>query len=125
MSQVIVNTLDIEIRNSIKKTGTYEKALRIYIWSSLTPQRRVNCSWCNLKCAITSNDLTLSVSFIAEGAITTTSNINNDMSFCSINRKEVPFFIEYNLGLKHQDIKKPKITTEIYLSRSKYHDYCG
>ena len=120
MSQLIVKILNIEISNSIKKTGTYEKALRIYFWSSLTPQRRVNCSWCNLKCAITSNDLTLSVSFIAEGAITTTSNINNDMSFCSINRN-----IEYNLGLKYQDIKKPKFTTENYLSRSKYHDYCG
>ena len=98
---MIVNILNVEIRNNIKKIGTYEKAFRKYFWSSLTPQRRVNCSWRNLKCAITSNDLTLSVSFIAEGAITTTSNINNDMSFCSINRKEVPFFIEYNLGLKY------------------------
>ena len=37
MSQLIVNTLDIEIRNSIKEIGTYEKALRKYFWSSLTP----------------------------------------------------------------------------------------
>ena len=64
-----------------------------------------------------SNDLTLSVSFIAEGAITTTSNINNDMSFCSINRDDIPLFVEYNLGLKDQEIKKTKITTEIYLKR--------
>ena len=33
MSQVVVNTLDIEI--VLKKIGTYEKALRIYFWSSL------------------------------------------------------------------------------------------
>ena len=121
MSQVIVNTLGIEIRNSIKKQEPMKKHSEFISGHPST----VNCSWCNLKCAITSNDLTLSVSFIAEGAVTTKSNINNDMSFCSINRNEIPFFIEFNLGLKYQEIKKPKITTKIYLSRSKYHDYCG
>ena len=79
MSQVIVSTLDIEIRNSIKKTGTYEKALRIYFWSSLNSKLfLVQLEVCN-----NVQRFNFECQLHCKGAITTTSNINNDVSFCS------------------------------------------